>query len=148
MRSAPGKAIQFGHALPRLIRRIVDAPPHIGLVFLSKTNLSDAYMQVWVQATDVPKIAFSIPPLVSDKEPLIGFHLSLPLGYVESAAYFCAASETVANFANAKGTYPPHPLEHKALTLPWLLDLAADKIVTPKEEATLAAHFAILLVRG
>ena len=63
------------------------------------------------------------------------------MGYAQGAAYFFAASETVANFANAKGAYPPHPLEHKALTLPWLPDPAAVGIVTPEEEVTLVAHF-------
>ena len=66
------------------------------------------------------------------------------MGYVESAAYFCAASETVANFANAKGACPPHPLEHKALTLPWIPDPEAAGIVTPKEEAMMVAQFATL----
>ena len=59
-------------------------------------------MGVWVEATDVPKFNLTIPTLASNKEPLIGFHLRLPMVYIESAAYFCAASETVANFANTK----------------------------------------------
>ena len=141
--SAPDKAIQFGRALPCLLWQILNTPPHLGLVFMPKNDLFDAYMCVWVEETNVPKLA-SIPPLASDTEPQIGFHLSLPMGYVESAAYFCAANETIADFANAKGTYPPHPLKHKALTLPQLPNPAAAKVVTPREEAAMSAYFSEL----
>ena len=31
---------------------------------------------------------------------LVGFHLSLPMGYVDNAPYFCMTTETVADLAN------------------------------------------------
>ena len=49
---------------------------------MSKVDLSDAYMRVWIRLTDIPKLAFVIPPLSGDVQALIGFHLSLPMGYV------------------------------------------------------------------
>ena len=76
------------------------ADPAFGPVFMSKVDMSDAYMRVWIRLEDVPKLAFVVPPHVDDAEPLIGFHLSLPMGYVESAQYFCATIETVADMVN------------------------------------------------
>jgi hypothetical protein len=56
----------------------------------------------------------------SDPEPLIGFHLSLPMGFVKSAPFFCATTETMANLSNhlwgMVDLAPAHPLEQ--FTLP------------------------------
>ena len=49
---------------------------------------------------DVPSFAFLIPKKTPSDTQLVGFHLSLPMGYVDSAPYFCMATETVANLAN------------------------------------------------
>ena len=78
--NAPPEAIQLERELARILRRIVTANPAYGLVFMSKTDLADAYMRVWVKIDDVPKLAFAIPPAPGDQEQLIGFHLSLPRG--------------------------------------------------------------------
>ena len=112
-KEAPAEAIQFGGAFRRLIHNIVTADPAFGPVFLSKIDMSDAYMRVWVRPEDVLKLAFVVPPHADDTETLIGFHLSLPMGYVESAQYFCTTTETVADLANsnwAKAAMPPPPI--------------------------------------
>ena len=72
--------MQLGRALPRILRRIAHADPKLGPVYMAKTDLSDAYMRVWINIPDVPKLAFAIPPAPGDEEPLIGFHLSCPMG--------------------------------------------------------------------
>ena len=94
------------------------ADPAFGPVFMSKVDMSDAYMRVWIRPEDVPKLAFVVPPHADDAEPLIGFHLSLPMGYVELAHYFCVTTETVADLVNgdwaAANTAPPHPLDSDA----------------------------------
>ena len=127
--SAAPEALQLGHAFHRIVRTIVTADPTLGPVFISKTDLADAYMRVWVDIVDIPKLAFAIPPLPGDPDQLIGFHLSLPMGYVESASYFCSATETVADLTN-HGTklVTPHPLEDIAHTMPPNTDPASSGV--------------------
>ena len=57
-------------------------------------------MRLWVRMEDVPSVAFLIPKNTPSDTQLVGFHLSLPMGYVDSAPYFCMAMETVANLTN------------------------------------------------
>jgi hypothetical protein len=116
LKLAPPKAMQFGGALHRLLHAIVDADPGHGPVHMAKIDLSDAYMRIWLSIANLPKLAFVVPPHASDPEPLIGFHLSLPMGFVESAPYFCASTETAADLINSSWAFanlaPAHPLEH------------------------------------
>ena len=108
---------------------------------MSKTDLADAYMRVWVKIDDVPKLAFAIPPAPGDQEQLIGFHLSLSMGYIESAPFFCAASETAADFANhSKQRTTPHKLETLANIKPAKTDEAFTGVLSAKEEAALDHH--------
>ena len=48
--------------------------------------------------------ALSVAFLIPNKTPiytyLMGLHLSLPMGYIGSALYFCMAMDTVAYLAN------------------------------------------------
>ena len=52
-----------------------------------------------------------------DKQ-LVGFHLSLPMGYVDITPYFCMSTETIAYITNAamdgRHTSPPHPNQRDA----------------------------------
>ena len=58
----------------------------------------------------------------NNKDELVGFHHSIPMGYVESAAFFCATTETVKDRAldtlSMRHTAPPHHLENLAETKP------------------------------
>ena len=133
--------MQLGRALARILRRIVTANPAYGPVFMNKTDLADAYMRVWVKIDDVPKLAFAIPPAPGDQEHLIGFHLSLPMGYIESAPFFCAASETVADFAfHSERRTTPHMLEKLAATKPAKTDAAFAGVLSDAEESALEHH--------
>jgi hypothetical protein len=114
-KQAPPEAMQFDGAFHRLLHVIVDVNPRQGLVHMAKIDLSDAYMRIWLRLQDLPKLAFVIPPHPSDPEPLIGFHLSLPMGFVESAPFFCASTEIAADLINNSWPLaklaPAHPLE-------------------------------------
>jgi hypothetical protein len=107
--------MQFGGALHRLLHATVNADPGHEPVHMAKIDLSDAYMRIRLAIVDLPKLAFVVPPHASNPEPLIRFHLSLPMGYIESAPYFCASTETVANLINHSwalvGLSPALPLE-------------------------------------
>ena len=70
------EAIQFGTAFKRLMGKILTADPLYSPVFLSKVNISDAYMCAWVFPEDLPRLAFVVPLHSLDPDPLIGFHLS------------------------------------------------------------------------
>ena len=109
----PPEAIQFGGAFKRLLHQIVTADPDFGPVFMLNIDMSDAYMRVWIRLEDVPKLASVVPPHTDDAEPLIGLHLPLPMGYVESAQYFCTTAETVVDLVNgdwvSTATAPPTP---------------------------------------
>ena len=87
--------MRFGKALYRVIDCILTAPHKLGLTFLNKVDLANAHMRIWVQLEDIPSVELLVPKATPDEEHLVGFHLSIPMGYVESAALFCATTKTV-----------------------------------------------------
>ena len=87
-RSDPMEAMRFGGALQRILKQILTSDPRLGPVYLSKVELTDAYMRLWVRMEDVPSVAFLVPKKKSSNIQLVGSHLSLPMGYVDSAPYF------------------------------------------------------------
>jgi hypothetical protein len=121
VRLGPQDALQFGRALRRLLRRIRFAPHRHGPVYMLKLDVADGYYRLWLRAHDVPVLGVAFPHLPG-KEPLVALPLVLPMGWAESAAYFCAATETAADLANtrcAAGLDPPrHHLEALASTPP------------------------------
>jgi hypothetical protein len=119
--------MQFGGALHRLLHAIVDTDPLHGPVHMAKVNLSDAYMCIRLNLANLPKLASVMPPHPSNPEPIVGFHLSLPMGFIEPAPFFCASTETAADLINhswgladlapahplEQFTRPPHPAPHR-----------------------------------
>jgi hypothetical protein len=96
--------------LHRLLHAIVETGPGHGPMCRAKVNLLDAYMLIRLHLDDLPKPAFFVPPHPSNPEPIIDLHLSLPMGFVESAPYFCASTKTTANLINHSwglATSPP-----------------------------------------
>ena len=65
----------------------------------------------------------------------------MPMGYIESALFFCAASETVADFANhSERRTIPHMLEKLAETKPAKTDEAFAGVLSAAEESALEHH--------
>jgi hypothetical protein len=120
-RLAPREAMQFGHALHRILRQIRFADPAQGPVYMLKVDISDGFYRVYVAPRDVPKLGVAFPA-GPDGEPLVAFPLALPMGWTESPPYFTAFTETVVDVAKgrlSKGSDPPpHRLEPTASTLP------------------------------
>ena len=151
--------MRFGKALYRVIDCILTAPPKIGPTFLNKVDLADAYMRIWVRLEDIPSVAFLVPKATPHEEQLVGFHLLIPMGYVESAAFFCVATKTVKDRAldtlSRRHTAPPHHLEHLADKKPpettakeVAAILSADKdwkALYPHTRATSLAHVEVYL---
>jgi hypothetical protein len=121
LKLAPKEAMQFGKALERILAQIVAANPAHGPVQLIKVDIADGFYRVWLNLSDIPKLAVSIPSLKGE-EPLLAFPLVLPMGWTESPPYFCAATETVTDVANQRARNnwrpPPHRLDEASDSLP------------------------------
>eukprot|EP00957_Ditylum_brightwellii_P042643 3229127-Ditylum_brightwellii.AAC.1 len=61
------KTMQFGQTFCHILFSIVTTDPDLGPVFLSKTDLSDAYMHIWMCIKDVPTLTFNVPAHTCDK---------------------------------------------------------------------------------
>jgi hypothetical protein len=98
---APSESMQFGKALWQILQQVSTADPRLGPVHLSKINIADGFYRIWINPNDVPKLGVIFPGAPGD-EPLIGFPLVLPMGWMQSPPLFTAEKETVADLANQK----------------------------------------------
>jgi hypothetical protein len=60
-RLAPAEAIQFGRALPRILKGIFDADPNYGPVHLTKADMADGFYRVCINPADIPKLGVVFP---------------------------------------------------------------------------------------
>ncbi len=135
-RVAHREAMQFGKALKRVLRTILEAPATEGPCYLLKIDLSDGFYRVQVDPERVPGLGVVLP---SDEKssPLIAFPLVLPMGWCESPPHFCALTETVTDLANRyveRWDPPLHPLEKLASTPP--TDINQLQIIVPAPSRT------------
>jgi hypothetical protein len=118
---SPSECMQFGRALWRILRHVKSANPHHGPIYLSKIDIADGFYCIWVRASDVPKLGILFPA-ASGEEYLVGFPLSLPMGWTESPKIFTAATKTVADMTNASlksgDRFPAHHLDTISETPP------------------------------
>ena len=72
-------------------------------------------MLIWFQLNYIPSVECIIPKDTDSESKLVGFHLSIPMGYMESVPLFCATTETIKYIANnamhKRGEAPVHPLD-------------------------------------
>ena len=99
-------------------------------------------------------MAFLVPKATPDEDQIVGFHLSIPIGDLESAAFFCATTKTVKDRVldtlSTRHTTPPRHLENLAETKPpeatskeVAATLVADKdweSLSPHARATALTH--------
>jgi hypothetical protein len=113
--------MQFGKALERILAQIVAANPAHGPAQLTKVDIANGFYRAWLNLSDIPKLAVSIPSLKGE-EPLLAFPLVPPMGWTESPPCFCAATETVTDVANQRALNnwkpPPHRLDETADSAP------------------------------
>ena len=117
------EAMQFGHALDRILREILLADPSFGPVHLIKLDISDGFYRIAVNVDDIPKLGV-IYPTPPGAEPLIAFPLVLPMGWTNSPPIFSTATETIADLANMRLRDLLSPLPHH-------LDALAQSIPSP-----------------
>lgn len=110
-------AMQFGHALRRILQSAFEANPAHGVVKTYKIDLSDGFYRIRLASSGIAKLGVVLPPIGKIQRP-IAFPLVLPMGWVESPPFFCAFTETAADLANLalrrNLRFPPHPLEDLA----------------------------------
>jgi hypothetical protein len=75
--------MQFGKALERILRKIVEADPVHGPVYLLKIDIADGFYRIWLNENDILSLAVSLPPLHGDTL-LVALPLVLPMGWTES----------------------------------------------------------------
>ena len=105
------EAMQFGHALDRILREILLSNPRHGPVHLIKVDISDGFYRVDLNIDDIPKLGL-IFPTSDGEEPLIAFPLVLPMGWKNSPPIFSTATETIADLANQRILSNVAPLSH------------------------------------
>jgi hypothetical protein len=75
-------------------------------------------------------------PIATGEEPLVAIPLVLPMGWTESAPYFCAAIETIVDLANDTFNHSVHHLHR----LEHLLDLSDLPNPSPPPSTTTQRH--------
>ena len=93
--------MQFGPCLPRILQQIWEGDPQDGPVYLSKLDISNAFHRCVLGPSNVGAFSYVVPPLPSDNDIYLCVDLFLPMGWVSSSPFFCAASETAADLDNA-----------------------------------------------
>jgi hypothetical protein len=136
---APTEAMgELGKVLPRLIYAVATAPDAKGPILFSKLDIKDGYWRMVVPPDDEWNFAYVLPKESPDEPTCLVVPGCLQMGWCDSPAFFCAASETARDVADelAKaplGSLPPHPLEGMLLKpQDWLeaeLEEHADKFL-------------------
>jgi hypothetical protein len=93
--------MQFRKALQMILQSLVDANPKYGPVYLIKVNIVDGFYCIWLNTTDIPKLACSLPAQLGN-EPLLALPLVLLMGWTKSPPYFCATTETIVDITNKR----------------------------------------------
>ena len=111
---APPEAMQFGGALPRILRTVRHANPKFGPVRLSKHDIKDGFYRLFLRATDCPRLALVLPRY-PDEAQLVAIPMACTMGWVQSPPTFSTMSETVCDRANHRLAHlrrsPLHRLE-------------------------------------
>ena len=94
------EAMRFGGALQSIPKQFLTVDLCLGPVYLRKVDLVNAYMRLWLIMEDVPSIDLLVHKKNTRDTKLVGSHLLIPMGYIDSAPYFCMAKETVAELTN------------------------------------------------
>jgi hypothetical protein len=105
---APAEAMQFGHALSRLLYQIRHANPKYGPVRQAKHDIKDGFYRLFLKATDCLRLALVLPRYPGEPQ-LIGIPMACTMGWVQSPPTFCTMSETVCDLAN--DSFQKSPLE-------------------------------------
>ena len=113
---APPEAMQFGKALSRILWALAYANPSFGPVALAKFDLSDGFYRIQLALRAIAALGVILPQ-APEETPLVALPMVLPMGWTESPPAFCAATETVADLANAKLASNEPQVAHRLETI-------------------------------
>jgi hypothetical protein len=91
-----------------------------GPILFSKLDIKDGYWHMVVPEDEEWNFAYVLPKASPDEDTYLVIPSSLQMGWCDSPAYFCAASETARDVtedlaAEPVGSLPVHPLESMLL---------------------------------
>jgi hypothetical protein len=93
---------------------------------LCKIYIADGFYRVWLLPANIPISKLGVVFSTEDgAEPLIGFPLALPMGWVNSPPYFTMATEMLCDLTNAG-------LTDKTVHLPHALDAISETTIPPE----------------
>jgi hypothetical protein len=130
---------ELGNVLPRLIYAVATAPDVGGPILFSKIDIKDGYWRMVVPEDEEWHFAYVLPKSHPDEPLQLVVPSCLQMGWCDSPAFFCAASETARDVTQdlattPVGSLPPHPLEN------WLLHPAEWPDATLDEYAQKFVH--------
>ena len=99
--TAPPEAMQFGHALPRILFHLAHSNPAYGPVYVGKFDLADGFYRIPL----APKSSAPLVVLLLQQKghpQLVALPLTMTMGWMESPPAFLGATETIANLANSR----------------------------------------------
>ena len=115
-KTAPQASVdQLGHSLTRLIHAFAETTVN-NKVFMAKWDVKDGFWRLDCQEGEEYNFAYVLPQ-EKDKRIILVIPTSLQMGWIESPAYFCSASETSRDVAEQYcqaplGTLKPHKFLH------------------------------------
>jgi hypothetical protein len=104
---------ELGNVLKRMLQFMHEVPEEEEIHF-SKIDLADGYWRMIVEESSRYNFAYVLPGPPGAPIQLV-IPSALQMGWNESPAYFCAATETTRDIAQAwidqNTDLPPHPME-------------------------------------
>ena len=96
---AADEAMQFGHALNHILRKILLANLELGLVYIMQVDIADSFYRIGLNIEDIPRlvVVFTTAP---GEYPIIAFPLVLPTGWKDIPPILCTATETITDLDN------------------------------------------------
>ena len=121
---APHEAMyELGNVIPRIIWSMATAPDTGVPILFSKIDLKDGYWRMVVNSNESWNFDYTLPPVNPDDPPELVVPDALQMGWPESPAFFCAATETARYIAESSyksgRPMPPHPDEYIVLDANW-----------------------------
>jgi hypothetical protein len=110
---------ELGNVLRRIIWDLATSP-ETGPFFFCKVDLKDGFWRLLVQEEDQWNFAYLLPQLDPSSPIQLVVPRSLQMGWRDSPPYFCAATETARDIAQAYDqdpSLPPHKLETITMTM-------------------------------
>jgi hypothetical protein len=113
-----GAVDQLGHVLTRIIHAFAD-PPSDAPIYMAKWDIKDGFWRLDCKKGQEWNFTYILPSshVANPKNPTLVVPTSLQMGWIESPAYFCTASETARDVAtlymeSAIGSLPHHKFCH------------------------------------